>query len=121
MGIVDRVRNILLTPKTEWPVIAGESPSTGDLMGGYVAPLAGISVLCHFVGSSIVGTSLPFLGTYRMPIVAGIGIAVFSFVMAYGIGWIIQKTIGFRINNEDEVAGVDTIVHGEEGYALDAV
>ena len=83
MGIVDRVKNILLTPRTEWPVIAGETSSTGDLMGGYVAPLAGISVLCGFVGHSIVGTSLPFLGTYRMPIVAGIGIAVFTFVMAF--------------------------------------
>jgi Yip1 domain len=93
MGIVDRVRNILLTPKTEWPVIAGESPSTGDLMGGYVAPLAGISVLCHFIGSSIVGTSLPFLGTYRMPIVAGIGIAVFSFVMAFVMVFILSLII----------------------------
>ena len=83
MGIVDRVKNILLTPKTEWPVIAGETSSTGDLMGAYVAPLAGIGVLCGFVGHSIVGTSLPFLGTYRMPILAGIGIAVFSFVMAF--------------------------------------
>jgi Amt family ammonium transporter len=46
------------------------------------------------------------------------GVAIYSFVMAYAIGWVIQKTIGFRITNEDEVAGVDTIVHGEEGYAL---
>ncbi len=52
-------------------------------MGGYVAPLAGISVLCGFVGSSIVGMSLPFVGTYRTPILAGIGVAVFSFVMAF--------------------------------------
>jgi len=29
--------------------------------------------------------------------------------------------MGFRITNEDEVAGVDTIVHGEEGYALETV
>ena len=78
MGIVDRVKNILLTPKAEWPVIAGETPSTGDLLGGYVAPLAGISVLCGFVGSSVVGMSLPFMGTVRTPILAGIGIAVFS-------------------------------------------
>jgi hypothetical protein len=83
MGLVDRVKNILLTPKTEWPVIAGEGSSTGDLMGGYVAPLAGISVLCGFVGTSIVGMSLPFVGTYRTPILAGIGVAVFSFVMAF--------------------------------------
>ena len=83
MGLVDRVKNILLTPKTEWPVIAGETSSTGDLMGGYVAPLAGISVLCGFIGTSIVGTSLPFMGTVRTPILAGIGVAVFSFVMAF--------------------------------------
>ena len=53
--------------------------------------------------------------------VAAFGIAIYSFVLAYAIGWTIQKTIGFRITNEDEVAGVDTIVHGEEGYALETV
>jgi len=83
MGLVDRVKNILLAPKTEWTVIEGETSPTGDLMGAYVAPLAGISVLCGFVGSSIVGVSLPFVGTYRTPILAGIGVAVFSFVMAF--------------------------------------
>ncbi|HAM26605.1 MAG TPA: ammonia channel protein, partial [Microbacteriaceae bacterium] len=47
-----------------------------------------------------------------------VGVMVYSFVMAFIIGWVIQKTIGFRITTEDEVAGVDTVVHGEEGYAL---
>ena len=46
-------------------------------------------------------------------------VAVYSFVLSFAIGWVIEKTIGFRITNEDEVAGVDTIVHGEEGYALE--
>ena len=92
MGIVDRVKNILLTPKTEWTVIAGETASTGELMGGYVAPLAGISVLCGFIGSSVVGMSLPFVGTYRTPILAGIGVAVFSFVMAF-VGIFIMSLI----------------------------
>jgi len=40
-------------------------------------------------------------------------------VVALVLGLIIQKTIGFRVNNEDEVAGIDTIVHGEEGYVLE--
>ena len=48
-------------------------------------------------------------------------IAIYSFVMAFIIGFIIQKTMGFRIKNEDAVAGVDTVVHGEEGYALEPV
>ncbi|MEP6478457.1 MAG: ammonium transporter [Rhodoglobus sp.] len=46
------------------------------------------------------------------------GVAIYSFGMAWIIGTVIQKTMGFRITNEDEVAGVDTVVHGEEGYAL---
>ena len=47
------------------------------------------------------------------------GVMIYSFVLAFIIGTIIEKTIGFRIKTEDEVAGVDTIVHGEESYALE--
>jgi Amt family ammonium transporter len=47
------------------------------------------------------------------------GVMIYSFVLAFIIGWIIEKTIGFRIKNEDELAGVDTAVHGEEAYALE--
>ena len=83
MGIVDRAKNICLTPKTEWPVIASETTSTGALMSGYVAPLAIIGPIAGFVGGSIVGHTLPFVGTYRTPIIAGIGLAVFMFVMAF--------------------------------------
>lgn len=95
MGIVDRVKNILLTPKAEWPVIAGETSSTGELMAGYVAPLAGISVLCGFIGSSLVGMSVPFVGSYRTPILAGIGMAVFQFAMAFVMVFVLALIIDF--------------------------
>ncbi len=51
--------------------------------------------------------------------IGAFGVMIYSFGMAYLIGWIIQKTMGFRITNEDEIAGVDTVVHGEEGYVLE--
>ena len=44
---------------------------------------------------------------------------VYSFVLAYVIGFVIEKTIGFRVKNEDEVAGIDLAIHGEEGYVLE--
>ena len=28
MNLVDRAKNIIMTPKTEWPVIAAEEPNT---------------------------------------------------------------------------------------------
>jgi hypothetical protein len=93
MGLVDRVKNILLAPKAEWPVIAGEASSTGELLGGYVAPLAGVSVLCGFVGSSIVGVSMPFMGTMRTPVLMGIGMAVFQFVMTFVMVFVVALVI----------------------------
>lgn len=53
-----------------------------------------------------------------LQVVAAVGVLIYSFVVAFIIGFAIEKTIGFRIKNEDEIAGVDTAVHGEEGYAL---
>jgi len=37
--------------------------------------------------------------------------------MAWLIAWAIQKTIGFRVANADEIAGVDLMVHGEQAYS----
>ena len=52
--------------------------------------------------------------------IAAFAVLIYSFVLAFVIGFIIEKTIGFRIKNEDEIAGIDSVVHGEEGYVLDA-
>jgi len=50
--------------------------------------------------------------------IGAFSVLIYSFVIAYVVGLIIEKTMGFRVKNEDEIAGVDTAVHGEEGYAL---
>jgi hypothetical protein len=82
MAILDRVKNICLNPTTEWPLIAAESGSAGSLISGYVAPLAAIGAVAGLIGGSIIGRTIPFVGSYRVPIVAGVSLAVFTFVMA---------------------------------------
>ncbi len=47
-------------------------------------------------------------------------VLVYSFVLALIIGFVIEKTIGFRVKAQDEIAGIDTVVHGEEAYAFGA-
>ena len=44
-------------------------------------------------------------------------VGVYAFAMSYAIGWALQKTIGFRINSTDEIAGVDNVMHGESAYS----
>ena len=82
MDLVQRAKDIWLTPKTEWPVIAGETRPAGGLISGYVVPLALIGPVAGFIGGSIIGRSLPFIGTYRVSVLAGLEMAVFVFVMA---------------------------------------
>lgn len=43
MNLIERVKNILMTPKTEWEVIKTETATTGSLFISYVLPLALLS------------------------------------------------------------------------------
>ncbi|KZE94040.1 MULTISPECIES: ammonium transporter [unclassified Agromyces] len=61
------------------------------------------------------------LGQLAVQTIAAVGVLAYSFVVAFVLGFAIEKTIGFRVKNEDELAGIDTIVHGEEGYKLETV
>lgn len=74
-GLVDRAKNILLTPKAEWEKIAAEPFDLQKLYTGYVVPLAALAAVCGFIGMSLVGMSA-FGISYRVPIVTGIVQAV---------------------------------------------
>jgi Amt family ammonium transporter len=49
--------------------------------------------------------------------IGAVSVGLYAFVMSYAIGWVLQKTIGFRIASTDEIAGVDNVVHGESAYS----
>lgn len=43
---------------------------------------------------------------------------IYSFVVSYILAFGIEKTIGFRISEEKEIAGLDSEIHGESGYNI---
>ncbi|NCZ57404.1 MAG: ammonium transporter [Actinobacteria bacterium] len=45
-------------------------------------------------------------------------VAVYSFIATLIIGYAIEKTIGFRVNREAEVAGIDLNEHAESAYEM---
>ena len=57
---------------------------------------------------------------WRQAVAAG-AVLTFSFVLAYLIGTVIDKTIGFRIGEESEVTGIDLTTHAESAYELGSV
>lgn len=94
MRLVDRAKNLIVNPRAEWEAIAADPAPTAQIVTGYVLPLAGIAALCGFIGMSLVGPSLPFLGHFRMGIGWGLAMAIYNVIMAvvfvYVVGFIID-------------------------------
>lgn len=82
-----RAINILKSPATEWPVIAGESTDVGGLYRGYIIPLSAIPVVASFLGSSIIG-----FGFFRRSIATGLSLMVVSYVLGL-IGTFISAVV----------------------------
>ena len=93
MDLIQRAKNICLTPQTEWPVIAEENTPTAELITGYVLPLATVGAVAGLIGGSVVGQTLPFVGTYRTPLATGLGVAILAVVMAVIACFVISAVI----------------------------
>jgi len=81
------------------------------LVGGLVGTLL-IGLLATDVGL-FYGGNFDQLG--KQAIAAG-AVLSYSFILTYIIGTLIDKTIGFRISEEDEVTGIDQVEHLETAY-----
>lgn len=55
MNLINRAKNLLLTPKTEWQVIAAEQPNNNQLIMSYLLPLVLLSAVASFIGYGIIG------------------------------------------------------------------
>mgnify|MGYP003694148017 CR=1 FL=1 len=89
-GIFARIKGILLSPSTEWPLIAAEPKTAGEIYMGYVLPLVAIGVVATLLGCTLIGVSVPFIGNVKTGIVAAVLTAVLQFVFAFVIVWLIS-------------------------------
>ncbi|MEO7136294.1 MAG: Yip1 family protein [Gemmatimonadales bacterium] len=93
MNLVERVKRILLFPRTEWEVIDTELTTPAQLYTGYIAPLAAIGPIAQLIGYSVFGISVPFVGTYRVPIGSAITSAIVTYVMALAMPFLLALII----------------------------
>lgn len=75
-GLIERAKNILLTPQAEWQKIAAEPADVNKIYTGYVLPLAAFAAVCGFIGMAFIGV----LG-WRVGLVPGLIGAVIQTVM----------------------------------------
>jgi hypothetical protein len=79
--LIARIKNILLTPKTEWPVIAAEPATVPDLYKNYIIVVAALTPLATFIGTVLFGIHIPLLGTIHI----GFGAALIQLILGYAV------------------------------------
>ncbi|HMJ44919.1 MAG TPA: Yip1 family protein [Pseudolabrys sp.] len=100
MNLVERVKNILMQPKSEWQVIEREPGDVGTLFPNYVMILAAIPVVCSFIRGVVIG-----YGPFHIGVLSGLLHAIVTyllmlvgvFVVAYVID-LLAGTFGGRQN-----------------------
>jgi hypothetical protein len=90
--LIDRVKAILITPKTEWPVIAAEPETVSGLYKNYIIYLAAIPAIAGFIKGSLIGVSL-FGITVRTPIPSGIVGMIISYALTLGVVYLLALII----------------------------
>ena len=91
--IIDRIKNILTTPKTEWPVIAAEPATVNGLYTGYIAILAALPAIASFIKGSLIGHSL-FGVTVRSPV----GMGIVGMILQYLLALVLVYVMALIIN-----------------------
>jgi hypothetical protein len=80
-GLAARIRNIVLAPRSEWPVIEAEPTSVGRLYIRYVVPMAAFAASMSFVRMSIVGVTQPWGDTIRTSAASACVASVVTFIL----------------------------------------
>lgn len=90
--IVERIKAILTTPRTEWPAVAAEPATVQSLYAGYIAIVAALPIIAGFIKGSLIGAGA-FGITVRTPIGMGIVGMVLHYVLALAIVYVVALII----------------------------
>ena len=107
--LIARVKNILLTPKTEWPVIAGETETVQSLYLNYILVLAAIPAIIGFIKTSIIGS-----GAFGITVRASIGAGITHMIIQYALTLVMLFVMALII---DALAGISRTAEAPETEA----
>ncbi len=115
MNLVDRAKNILMSPAVEWEVIRSESSTPAQLFSGYAVFLAAIPAVAGFIGYYLIGISLGAFGSIRLEIGTSLTWAILTFILSlvsvYVLGWIIDALAPSFGSSRDFISSLKVAVY----------
>jgi len=114
MNLVDRAKNVLFSPASEWETIKTETVTNNELFTKYALIIAAIPAIAGLIGYSIFGISFGFgritLG-FGTTIIWAILTYVLSLVGVYVLGWIIDVLAPSFGSTKDLTASLKVAVY----------
>jgi hypothetical protein len=107
MDLVERAKNIIVSPKTEWPEIVREPGEPSYLFANYVAILALIPALCRFIGLSVLSGFMPIVGGLFGAVIS----YLFTFVIIYVVAVVVDQLAPTFGGRRDFGAALKTTVY----------
>jgi len=122
--IIERVKAILTTPRTEWPVAAAEPASVGGLYAGYIMIVAALPAIASFIKGSLIGYG-GFGITIRTPFTLGIVAMVLgyvlSLVMTYVVALIVNALAPTFGGQKNQTQALKTIAYAWTAYWIASI
>lgn len=89
--------------------------------------VVGLHLVAGFIGCLYLGFFATDTGLFTggnidqliAQIIPSVFVAAYSFAVAFGLGKAIDATVGFRVTEDEEVAGLDNVLHGGAAYKFD--
>jgi len=91
--LIERAKGICLSEVPIGPKIAAETTDVKSLYVGYAAILALIPAICGFIGMTVIGVSMPIVGTIRTPIAAGLAQLIIGYVLGLGVIYLVGMIV----------------------------
>lgn len=96
---MQRARSLLVSPRTEWPVIAAEPATVVDLYRDYIVVVAAIPPVCQFVKISILGYAWHGFRVYRLGIGPGLTAAMVEYALSLAAVYVLAVIIEWLAPN----------------------
>jgi hypothetical protein len=95
MKLIERVKGMILSPAAEWQSVAVEAASVKELYVGYNVPLSAIGPVATFLGLTIFGLGIPFVGALRLSMTAALSQMIVSYIFGLVAVFLVALLIDF--------------------------
>ena len=105
-------------------------PTSLGAASGAVAGLVAITPACAFIApwaAVVLGViagmvcSLAVGLKYSLQALGAFSVLAYSFVVTMILGFLLEKTLGFRVSRDDELEGIDLTEHAETAYEFEGL